>query len=50
MIFAEGVTLDMTMPGITEAEKSGVGIASVTGAIKGDLPKVTLNGAAQLTT
>lgn len=47
MIFAEGVTLDMTMPGITEAEKSGVGIASVTGAIKGDLPKVTLNGAAQ---
>lgn len=47
MIFAEGVTLDMAMPGITEPEKSGVGIASVTGAIKGDLPNVTLNGAAQ---
>lgn len=47
MIFAEGVTLDMTMAGISEAEKSDVGITSVTGAIKGDLPKVTVNGAAQ---
>ncbi|EGP42793.1 invasion protein [Achromobacter insuavis AXX-A] len=47
MVFAEGVTLDMTMAGVSEAEKSGVGITSVTGAIKGDLPKVTVNGAAQ---
>lgn len=47
MIFAEGVSLDMTMAGISEAEKSDVGITSVTGAIKGDLPKVTVNGAAQ---
>lgn len=47
MIFAEGVTLDMAMAGISEAEKSGVEIASVAGAIKGDLPKITLNGAAQ---
>ncbi|NYS11795.1 autotransporter outer membrane beta-barrel domain-containing protein [Achromobacter xylosoxidans] len=47
MIFAEGVALDIAMAGISEAEKSGVGIARVTGAIKGDLPKVTLNGAAQ---
>lgn len=47
MIFAEGVTLDVAMAGISEAEKSGVGITSVTGAIKGDLPKVTINGAAQ---
>lgn len=46
MIFAPDVTLDMTMAGITEAEKSGVGITSVTGIIKGDLPNVTLNGAA----
>nr|WP_277402225.1 autotransporter outer membrane beta-barrel domain-containing protein [Achromobacter insuavis] len=47
MIFAEGVTLDMTMAGVSEAEKSDVGITSVTGVIKGDLPKVTVNGAAQ---
>lgn len=47
MIFAERVTLDMTMAGVSEAQKSGVEIASVAGAIKGDLPKVTVNGAAQ---
>lgn len=46
LIFAPDVTLDMTMAGITEAEKSGVGITSVTGAIEGDLPNVTVNGAA----
>ncbi|MFY3306931.1 autotransporter outer membrane beta-barrel domain-containing protein [Achromobacter ruhlandii] len=46
MIFAPDVTLDMAMAGITEAEKSGVGITSVAGAIKGDLPNVTVNGAA----